>query len=86
MTCYVFERGITAAIATEGIMTVLMLGEEALTLVLREKGLLVVQTVVKTEGSILHKMSRKQKLTIDNCREAKTITKKIAENVKAEKQ
>jgi hypothetical protein len=45
-----------------------------------------VQTVVKTEGSILHKMSRKQKLTIDNCREAETITKKIAKNVKAEKQ
>jgi hypothetical protein len=30
-------------------------------------------------------MSRKQKLTADNCREAKTIAKKIVENVEVEK-
>jgi len=30
-------------------------------------------------------MSRKQKLTADNYREAKTIAKKIAENVEVEK-
>ena len=48
-------------------MTALMLGEEALTLVLGEEGLLVVPDATKTEGSILQKMSRKkkQKLTLE---------------------
>jgi hypothetical protein len=39
----------------------LMLGEEALTLVLGEEGLPVVPDATKTEGSILQKMSRKKK-------------------------
>jgi hypothetical protein len=66
MTCCVFERGITVGVAAEGSMTALMLGEEALTLVLGEEGLLVVPAAAKTEGSILQKMSRKkQKLTLE---------------------
>jgi hypothetical protein len=71
MACCVFGSGITVAVAVEGSVTTLMLGEE---------GLLVVPTVAKNEGSILQKMSRKQKLTADNCREDETIAKKIAEN------
>jgi hypothetical protein len=66
MTCCVFERGITATVATEGSMTALMFREEALTLVLGEEGLPVVPAAAKTKGSILQKMSRKQKLTNDN--------------------
>jgi hypothetical protein len=31
-------------------------------------------------------MSKKQKLTANNCREAETIAKKIVENIEAEKQ
>jgi len=53
MTCCVFERGITAAVAAERSMTALMLGEEALTLVLGEEGLPVVPAAAKTGGSIL---------------------------------
>jgi hypothetical protein len=60
MTCCVFERGITIIVAVEGSMTALMLGEEALTLVLGEEGLPVVPAAAKTEGSILQKMSRKK--------------------------
>ncbi|KAG6768074.1 hypothetical protein POTOM_026971 [Populus tomentosa] len=47
-------------------MTVLMFGEEALTLVLGEEGLPMVPAAAKTKGSKLQKMSRKQKLTDDN--------------------
>jgi predicted hydrocarbon binding protein len=83
MTCCEFERGITAAVAAEGSMTALMLGEEALKLVLGEEALPVVPAAAKTEGSILQKMSRKQKLTADNCREAETVAEKTAENVEA---
>jgi hypothetical protein len=61
MTCCVFKRRIIVVVAAEGSMTVLMLGEEALTLVLGEEGLLVVPDATKTEGSILQKMSRKKK-------------------------
>jgi len=43
-----------------------MLGEEALTLVLGVERLPMVPAAAKTEGSILQKMSRKQKLTADN--------------------
>ena len=53
MTCCVFERGITVGVMTEGSMTALMFGEEALTLVLGEEGLPVVPAAAKTEGSIL---------------------------------
>jgi len=67
MTCCVFERGITAAVAAEKSMTALMLGEEGLTMV---------PAVAKTEGSILQKVSRKQKLTADKFREAETVVKK----------
>ena len=66
MTCCVFEREIIAAVTIEGSMTALMFGEEALTLVLGEEGLPVVPAIAKNEGSILQKMSRKQKLTDDN--------------------
>jgi hypothetical protein len=56
MTCCVFERGITVVIAVEGSMTALILGEE---------GLIMVSPAAKTEGSILQKVSRKQKLTLE---------------------
>jgi hypothetical protein len=56
MTCCVFERGITVVIAVEGSMTALILGEE---------GLIMVSAAAKTEGSILQKVSRKQKLTLE---------------------
>jgi len=48
-------------------MTALMLGEEALTVVLGEEGLPVVPAATKTKGSILQKMNRKkkQKLTLE---------------------
>jgi hypothetical protein len=59
MTYCIFERGITIAVVAEGSMPALMLGEEALILVLREEGLLVVPAAEKTEGSILQKMNRK---------------------------
>jgi hypothetical protein len=67
MTCCVFERGITAVVTAEGSMTALMLGEEALTVVLGEEGLPVVPAATKTKGSILQKMNRKkkQKLTLE---------------------
>jgi len=47
-----------------------------LTLVLGEEGLTMVPAVAKTEGSILQKVSRKQKLTSDKFREAETVAKK----------
>jgi hypothetical protein len=56
MTCCVFERGITVVVAVEGSMTTLILGEE---------GLIMVSAAAKTEGSILQKVSRKQKLTLE---------------------
>jgi len=56
MTCCVFERGITVVVAVEGSMTALILGEE---------GLIMVSPAAKTEGSILQKVSRKQKLTLE---------------------
>jgi apolipoprotein N-acyltransferase len=56
MTCCVFERGITVVVAVEGSMTALILGEE---------GLIMVSAAAKTEGSILQKVSRKQKLTLE---------------------
>jgi hypothetical protein len=56
MTCCVFERGITVVVAVKGSMTTLILGEE---------GLIMVSAAAKTEGSILQKVSRKQKLTLE---------------------
>jgi len=56
-------------------MTTLMVGEEVLTLVLGE-GLTKVPAEAKTEGSILQKVSRKQKLYSDKFREAETVAKK----------
>jgi len=56
MTCCVFERGITVVVGVEGSMTALILGEE---------GLIMVSAAAKTEGSILQKVSRKQKLTLE---------------------
>jgi hypothetical protein len=52
-----------------------MVGEEVLTLVLGE-GLTKVPAEAKTEGSILQKVSRKQKLYSDKFREAETVAKK----------
>jgi hypothetical protein len=80
MTCCVFERGITAAVVTEGSMTTLMFGEEALTLVLGEEGLPVVLVAAKTEGSILQKMSRKQKLTNDNFQGSRNSSNMLMEH------
>ena len=61
MTCLVLEKGIIAVVATEGSIIVLMLGEDALALVLGEEELTLMQATTKTEGSILQKMSRKNR-------------------------
>jgi len=52
MTCCVLERGIIAVVAAKGNMTVLMLGEDTLTLVLEEEELTLMPVATKTEGSI----------------------------------
>jgi hypothetical protein len=56
-------------------MITLMLGEEALALVLGEEGLTMVPTAVKTERSILQKISRKTKV------DSRVVAKRQQKNV-----